>query len=110
MRNEVSGEIRELTEQEFFALFDSDTHRFIREAMDRYPDCDAVVCFESLDLGLVARQGPGRQCLVVGPSNTWKLEDLETRHLGDVPSRFKYPVAMWRCLRRDRSEPRQVKL
>jgi hypothetical protein len=95
MRNNVSGEIKELSQQEFLALFDQSVHEVII-ANSKKEGVEAVVCFEILDLGLLHRHGPLRTALIVGPSCTFKVADLEHMRLGDVPSRFKYPVSMWR--------------
>lgn len=78
--------------RDFALLFDPSVHDAINESCARYPDREAVVCFENLDMNSHAYGS--RTACVVGPSNTWKLEDVlagNTR-LGHSPSRFQYPV------------------
>lgn len=99
MKNQISGEIKELNRTQFLDLFDESIHGQIKRQIATYPDCDALVCFENLDM-CSSRFGD-RTCMVVGPSNTTKLADLETRRLGDLPSNFQYPVAIWRVKQND---------
>ena len=91
--NPVSGKLKKLSEGEFLDLFDPEVHNAILASAAKPADVEGIVCFETLDLGLVCRNGPGRTALVVGPSNTFTLEQAAVGHLGDVPSRFKYPTA-----------------
>ena len=90
----VSGPIRELSIGDFLALCDESVHSAILQAAARYPDRTALVCFENIDLS--SSQLGHRTACVVGPSNTFRsLEHLTQPgvRLGDVPSRFQYPVA-----------------
>lgn len=89
----ISGEIRKVNEVEFLDMFDPSVHDQILASAARYKDCEALVCFQKLDLS--SSQRGQTTALVVGPSNTYKLSDIvkpEAR-LGDLPSRFQYPVA-----------------
>lgn len=83
-------ELKPVTRPEFIALFDPEVHDEINTRLDR-PDVAGVVCFENLDL-----DSPNlgiRSALIYGPGCTAKnISDLRERHLGDVPSRFQYPV------------------
>lgn len=85
--------MRQLKETEFLDLFDPSTHNAILAAAARYPDCEAIVCFENQQMD--SSQFGNRAALVVGPSNSRTLADClkEGARLGDVPSRFQYPVA-----------------
>ncbi len=96
MRHPVSGEVRELSEAEFLALFDPALHEQIRRLTTR-PGVEAVVCFENLDVG--ASEFGHRTALFMGPGCTYGLGEIENGcRLGDVPSRFQYPTAFWRLL------------
>lgn len=88
--------LKELSIGEFLDLFDESVHSQIMASAAHYTDRVAIACFETLDLGLIARFGPQRCALVIGPSNTIKsIEQLSEPgcRIGDVPSRFKYPVS-----------------
>lgn len=89
----VSGELKELTPNDFLNLFDPSVHSAILASAARYPDKEALVCFENIDMS--SSQIGQRAALVVGPSNTYKLEDIikPGARLGDIPSRFQYPVS-----------------
>lgn len=89
----VSGKLKKLTEAEFIDLFDPSVRDAVLALAARHPDCEAIVCFENLDLS--SSNLGARTALVVGPSNTYKLEDIikPGARLGDVPSRFQYPVS-----------------
>jgi hypothetical protein len=95
--NPISGTLRELSRAEFLALFDSTVHEAIRAATE-LPGTDALVCMEVLQMD--SSQCGHRTALAVGPGRTFKVSDLSTAgfRLGDVPSRFAYPVAIWRLL------------
>lgn len=93
LKHPISGELKKLTPNDFLDLFDESVHSAILASAARYPDREALVCFENLQMdsslfGL-------RSALVVGPSNTYNLEDIvkSGARLGDVPSRFMYPVS-----------------
>lgn len=84
-----------LTDKRLFAAkfleqFDPSIHDAIKQAVLRYPDCEAVVCFmnEAMDSSSFGE----RQALVVGPSNTFKsVADCEGKWLKDLPSQRQYP-------------------
>ena len=79
-----------VTRPEFIALFTEDVHDQINTLLDR-PDVAGVVCFENLALDSPCLGH--RTALIYGPGCENKvLTDLRERHLGDVPSRFQYPV------------------
>jgi hypothetical protein len=95
IKHPVSGEVRELTEAEFLALFNPETHEAIREGA-RKDGVEAVVCMENLQMDSSAFGQ--RSALIVGPSCTYQLSQIETLpnfRLGGVPSRFQYPTACW---------------
>ena len=94
MNHPVSGEVKELSKAQFLELFDPS----VRGAIERNaakPGVDAVVCFEVLQMD--SSKFGHRQALIVGPGCTYKVSDIEGAgfRLGDVPSRFAYPVALW---------------
>jgi len=93
MKHPVSGTIRKVTEVEFLDMFDVSVQNAIMASAARYRDCEALVCFENLQMD--SSQLGARTALVVGPNNTLKLAQLEDggTRLGDCPSRFQYPVA-----------------
>ena len=86
-------ELKPVTRPEFIALFESDVHDQINTLLDR-PGVAGVVCFENLDISSPSLGH--RAALIYGPGcETKSLTDLRERHLGDVPSRFQYPVFYW---------------
>jgi len=96
MKHSVSGEVRELNEAEFLALFDESVRADIRRK-GTGDGVEAVVCFENLDMW--SSNLGHRTAMIVGPGCTYQLAQIETLpnfRLGDVPSRFQYPVAFWR--------------
>lgn len=89
----VSGEVRQLPEEEFLALFDTSVHEAIK-ANAAKEGVEAVICFENLDMW--SSQFGLRTAMIVGPSCTYQLATLGPDfRLGDVPSRFQYPTAYW---------------
>ena len=83
-------ELKPVTRPEFLALFESEVHDQIKHLLDR-ADVAGVVCFENLALDSPCLGH--RTALIYGPGCENKvLTDLRERHLGDVPSRFQYPV------------------
>lgn len=91
--------VRHVSFEDFLKLFDEEVHGKIR-ASALQPGITHVVCFENLDMW--SSNHGHRSSLVVGvkPAGaeipSWTLERvLSTPHfrLGDVPSRFQYPVA-----------------
>jgi hypothetical protein len=64
----------------------------VRKALERYPDAEAVVRYENQQMD--SSEFGSVSFLIVGPSNSLSLEGAQKgAPLGDVPSRFKYPVA-----------------
>lgn len=84
--------MKSVKESEFLALFDLTVHNAILASAARHPDCEALVCFENQQMD--SSEFGRRSALVVGPSNTYTLQDVQKEgcRLGDVPSRFQYPV------------------
>jgi len=95
MKHPVSGEIRELSKAEFLALFSPAVHHAIESAA-KLPGTEVVVCFECLQLD--SSHVGERVATVMGPGRTRPTPALEQAgtKLGDLPSNFKYPVALWR--------------
>jgi hypothetical protein len=91
----VSGILKRLSIGDFLDLFDESVRGDIVAAKGRYPDAEAIVCCENLQMDS-SRCGD-RSALVVGPSNSWTLDFLMDPanwfRLGDMPSQFQYPVA-----------------
>jgi len=84
--------MREIPKAEFLAEFDDSIHSDIEKAFERYPDCEALVMFENQDF--CSSEFGRRQCLVVGPSNTFKsVEDCKGKWLNDLPSQRQYPAS-----------------
>lgn len=84
---------RHVSLEDFFRLFDQDVHGKIRGAA-LADGATHVVCFENLDMW--SSQAGARTALVVGAKQTYTLEQILRKpfsRLGDVPSRFQYPVA-----------------
>jgi hypothetical protein len=94
MRNPVSGEIKELSQEEFLKLFDKEVHaRIVANSLK--PGVDAVVCLENLQMD--SSHFGDRSALIVGPECTFQLKHLEGPfRLGELPSTFKYPTAIWK--------------
>lgn len=84
---------RHVSFEDYLRLFDEEVHGKIRGSA-LAEGVTHVVCFEVLDMWS-SRAGQ-RQSLIVGSAQTFSLEKvLRTPYfrLGDVPSRFAYPVA-----------------
>lgn len=80
----------EVSRPEFVALFDSKVHDALNRLIDK-PQTRGIVCFENLDF--CSSELGARSALAYGEAYTYK--DLATTldgHLGDMPSRFQYPV------------------
>jgi hypothetical protein len=101
MKHRVSGEIKELDREAFLALFDPEVHAKITALEQRYPTAIGVACLENLEISTCPGAGH-KSALVFGPDQTWKEHHLETEHLGDVPSRHQFPVAVWRFKREEK--------
>jgi hypothetical protein len=86
----VSISIPTVEGQSFLELFAPELRTAFKAALERYPDALGMVCYENLDFN--SSEFGARAALVVGPSNT--LKEVPDGHtpIGDVPSRFKYPV------------------
>lgn len=94
MKHPISGEVKELNETDFLALFDQSVHDTIRTNRSK-PGVEAVVCFEVLQMD--SSSFGKRSALIMGPGCSYLLSEIEKGcRLGDVPSRFQYPTAMWR--------------
>lgn len=84
---------RHVSLEDFMRLFDETVHGKIRGAA-LAEGATHVVCFENIDMW--SSQLGHRTALVVGTKQSWTLEGLLGTpyfRLGDVPSRFQYPVA-----------------
>jgi hypothetical protein len=82
-----------ITREEFLAQFHDEAQETLIKALAR-PDVTGVVCFENLQMD--SSHFGERSGLVFGPGCTYKLlADVLAGRLGDVPSRFKYPVSYW---------------
>lgn len=91
MKNNISGKIKELSLDKFLNLFDKSVHNKIT-MLSKLDGTEALVCFEVLQMD--SSCFGDRTCLAVGDGRTYKLNDLKIIRLGDVPSRFAYPVAL----------------
>lgn len=90
----MTTKLKQLSKQELLDMFDESVHEKILEAAARYPDAEAIVVFENVDMSS-SRLGE-RSALVVGPSNTFtNVEDASDKWLGDLPSERQYPTAYW---------------
>lgn len=91
----VSGKLKRLSIGDFLDLFDESVRGDIIAAKGRYPDAEALVCCDNLEIRV--QETVMRTALVVGPSNSWTLafvvDPKNHFRLGDVPSRFLYPTA-----------------
>ena len=87
--------IRRLSREEFLTLFAPSVHQDILALAERYPDSEALVCFEVLAMD--SSHYGERTCVACGPRRTVTTEHLAAlnAHIGGRPSRFAYPVAMW---------------
>lgn len=81
---------KEISREEFLALFEKEVHPSINRIIDE-ADTHGIVCFENIDTS--SRNLGDRTAVIYGPGRTSShLEEILGRHLGDVPSRFQYPV------------------
>lgn len=90
MKNCIGGDIEELTLEQFLGRFEAG----VRDALlanGRKPGVSHLVLFENLDF--CSSNFGQRTALIVGPGCTYTLEQAAGNRLGDVPSRFQYPVA-----------------
>jgi len=87
------GEAVELGWEDFLAQFSPDAQRRIAIALLQ-PGVSGVVCFRNLAMD--SSHYGEQAALVFGAGNTYKtLEECLMGRLGDVPSRFKYPVSFY---------------
>lgn len=95
MRHPVSGELKELTREEFFALFDPSVHDQLSMSAS-LGGTEAMVVMENLQTNSVCFGM--RSAIAVGSGRCFPLSAVESPgfRLGEVPSRFQYPVALWR--------------
>lgn len=89
MKNDIGGEIRQVNWSQLLEMVDEDIRGRLA-AMASKDGVSGVVCFENMQVGLLCGQ---RHFMIYGPDCTYK--DVPTGHLGDVPSRFAWPVAYW---------------
>jgi hypothetical protein len=89
--NPVAGPLSKLTETQLLDKLDPSVHDRVLASAAKYQDCEALVLFENIDMS--SSELGRRSVLVVGPSNTRTLAQAVETHLGDVPSRFQFPVA-----------------
>ena len=93
LTNRIGGTVRQLDKAEFYNLLDFDLHDTVARML-LHEGTTGMVVFENLDL--CSSQCGNRSFMVYGPSRENKvIEDLLSQHLGDVPSRFQYPVAYY---------------
>ena len=84
--------IRSITMDELLAKFDHDTRPAIRMLATKKPAATHIALFENLQMDSSARGAC--TAVLVGPDNTFKtLEEIDGRHLGDMPSQRQYAVA-----------------
>lgn len=90
----MKTKIEEKPLDEFLCMFDRDVHTDILSKFNS-SGVTAVVCFENLDMD--SSQLGARTAVIVGPECTYKdVEACQGQHLGDVPSRFQWPVVYCR--------------
>lgn len=91
LTNPVSGEPKKLSDIESLRdLFDEEVHEKIDQVIDRLKPSHMVV-YEVIDF--TSSQAGHRQVMAVGPGlSVDTLEKAIEGRLGDVPSRFAYPV------------------
>lgn len=104
MKHPVSGEIKELTKDQFLSMFDESVRSLICERAQE-KETHAMVCFECLqtDSSFCGK----RTAVCVGPERSISLEDIKGgAKIGDSPSTFQYPVSLWRT---EDQSPKEVK-
>lgn len=82
-------DLKKLTREEFLALFDPTVHGALEKA-SKAEGVSALVCYENQDFW--SSHLGDRSALTIGPGCTFQEPPPR---LGDVPSRFKYPTAIW---------------
>lgn len=92
-RNPISGPLKPITKQQLFALADPEVNETLARLLF-YGETTAIVVFEVLQMD--SSQCGHRQFLSIGPTRTYKtIAEVAPHHLGDVPSRFAYPVSYY---------------
>lgn len=88
----MSNNLTPLTMDDFLKMFHEDVWDKIKKACAR-KGVSHIVCCETLDFW--SPHLGDRTAVIVGDGCTYKLEDFlkPGARIGDVPSRFKYPVA-----------------
>lgn len=79
----------ELPQAEYLRLFDPSVRDAVRASLQR-PGVAAAICYEVLDM--CSSQHGRRTSMICGPGCTYTLEQGLSHRLGDVPSRFAYPI------------------
>jgi hypothetical protein len=80
-----------LSAEDFLGKFLTEMRPALKKALERYTDCHGLVLYENLAMD--ASEFGAVAALVCGPSNSLKsVDDAKNTPIGDVPSRFKYPV------------------
>lgn len=83
--------MRNLTLPELMDLADPEVHDSLAGMINRH-DVAGICVYECLDLG--SPEIGQKSFMVFGPGCTTKtIEECYKGHLGDVPSRFRHPVA-----------------
>lgn len=89
----IAGPAKHVAFEDFLKLFDEGVHGKIRGSA-LGDGVTHVVCFQNIDMW--SSQLGRRTSMIVGSKQTYTLEKIlrdPSCHLGDVPSRFQYPVA-----------------
>jgi len=94
-RHPISGDLVELSREEFLALFSRPLHKEILRKAAR-PGVEIVVCFEPFD------EDPSitkiRSAVNFGPGCTYGVEELAKGcRLGETVDDIRYPVYFWRA-------------
>ncbi len=90
MKNDIGGEIVQVPWDQLIEMVDEGLRTAVCNMAAR-EGVEGVVCFEVLQMD--SSQFGHRTFMCFGPGCTYK--DVPTGHLGDVPSRFAWPVAYW---------------
>lgn len=93
MKNMIGMEVKKLdTLHDLLKLAAGLPAREILTLSD-HPKTEGLVVYQCLQLDS-SRAGE-TDVVAVGPQRTYSLEAAIAGRLGDVPSRFKYPIAYW---------------
>ena len=88
LRNPISGEVKKLTPDKFFELFDEEVHEALRANMKKAP---YMVVYRNQQMDS-SRFGDTTAC-IAGPGCTFNsLEAAVKGRLGNLPSNFQYPI------------------